>query len=84
MKTTLLLLLLPLSVAAAEAGKLTVTTPAQPDALGRVRSEVRDQQGKKVGVVETRAQPDARGRVKVKIMNKGLRRVGGKIRPREW
>ena len=47
MKTTLLLLVLPLSVAAAEAGKLTVTTPARPDALGRVRSEVRDQRGKK-------------------------------------
>ena len=36
MKTFLILLLLPLSVAAAEAGKLTVTTPARPDALGRV------------------------------------------------
>ena len=76
MKPTLFLLLLPLSVAAAEAGKLTVTTPARPDALGRVRSEVRDQQGKKVGVVETRNQPDALGRVRSVILDTSGKRIG--------
>ena len=76
MKTTFFLLILPLSVAAAEAGKLTVTTPARPDALRLVRSEVRDQQGKKVGVVETRAQPDALGRVKSVILDASGKRIG--------
>jgi len=73
---SLLLLLLPFTLAAADSGKLTVTTPGRPDALGRVRSEVRDQQGRKVGVVETRAQPDALGRVKSVIVDATGKRVG--------
>lgn len=73
---SLLLLLLPLSLTAADSGKLTVTAPGRPDALGRVRSEVRDQQGRKVGVVETRAQPDALGRVKSVIVDASGKRIG--------